>query len=177
MISFASSAHALLLAGLVLFGSAGCSHRVSESDDSDYDYDGDDMKAAIEGTWAGDLQANGASTATPLTLKLSYLAPSSVQPACGSRQLAEAFGVAPRCMDLSSINVTGTADGVADESGASTGVELRGTFTVMSLTFGGRGFLNGKVGSGSLSADLADGTLTGDLIDRDGVSAKFTLHR
>lgn len=178
MTSFASTPLALLFAGLVVVGSAGCSNRGSETDDSDYDYDGDDMRAAIEGTWTGDLETNGASTSTPLTLKLSYLAPDSVQPACGNRQLSGEVAVAPRCVDLSSINVTGTADGIADEGGGSTGITLLGTFTVMSLKFDGRGFLDGKVGGGrSFTANLADGTLTGNVSSADGSLAQFTLHR
>ena len=157
-----------------------CSNDVSE-DEPAFDYGGDEMKAAIEGTWEGTSKPDAAGAGSPVTLKLTYATPDT-RPLCGNRVLASGesltSGIAPRCIDMSSINVTGTLTSRPAATEAPRDMPVRGTFLVASLRFTGHGDLEAEVDGGRLSATLSNDVLEGDLQGQDGaVIAAFTLRR
>jgi|GEM_PF-5823161 len=165
--------------GLVaMLSLVGCS---ADADEPDFDYGRDEMKEAIEGSWEGTMTPADGSAASPVTMTLVYGAPGT-RPLCGNRVLSsgEAFLVGPRCMDLSSINVTGTltslpAAGRDDEARE---VPVRGTFEVWSLRFTGRGELMADVDDQKLAASVSNGVLEGVLQTADGnPKSSFSLRR
>lgn len=146
-----------------------------DTDDASFDYGRDEMKEAIEGTWEGTSKAEGGAE-SPVTLKLTYTTPDA-RPQCGNRVLSSG-AIAPRCMDLSSINVTGTLTSRPAASEAPRDVLVRGTFEVMSLRFNGQGELQAEVDGDRLGASLANDVLQGDVQGRDGALRwRFTLQR
>jgi len=137
------------------------------------------MKEAIEGTWEGTAEPGPAASGaeTPMTLKLTYTTP-DVQPRCGNRVLSSEALLAPRCIDASSINVTGTLTSAPGGSEAPRDALVRGTFMVMSLRFSGHGDLTADVGGDRLGASLANDVLEGNVEAPDGALRwHFTLQR
>ncbi|MDF2696019.1 MAG: hypothetical protein K0S65_4402 [Labilithrix sp.] len=158
------------LASSVLVVSLVACNNASEEDES-FDYGRDDVRAAIEGTWEGTSSSTGGA-ATPVTLTLAY-ATADAQTLCGNRILSGA--VAPRCMDISTMNVSGT---FTSETVSARNQAFRGSFGVYSLRFAGQGELSaeidGKRLGGSLSNDVLEGTLTGQAGE---VLISFSLRR
>lgn len=147
-------------------------------DDAKFDYGKDEMRSAIEGTWEGASPTAGGGTA-PVTLTLVYAAP-DVKTLCGNRVLGhDVSAVAPRCIDMSSVNLRGTMTMRFGETDAPREAPLRGTFDVMSLRFDGRGMVAADVDGQRLEATLANDVLDGSLFaapDRAG-KVGFSLRR
>jgi hypothetical protein len=148
----------------------------ASSSEPEFDYDGDDLREAIEGTWEG--TSNGDAAATPVTLTLVYASPDA-HTLCGNRMLALGEPtLAPRCMDYSTMNVTGSLATERDvESFPRTSPEaFRGSFVVYSLRFDGRGELDGQLDGARLSAVLSNDVLEGS-VTGDGKQLEFSLRR
>ena len=162
--------------GLVaLLSLSGCSADASE-DEPDFDYGRDEMKEAIEGAWEGTMTPADGGAASPVTMTLVYGAPQT-RPLCGNRFLSSGL-VGPRCVDISSINVTGTLTSRPAEPESSRDVPVRGTFEVWSLRFTGRGELMADVDDQKLAASVSNGVLEGVLQTADGnPQSSFSLRR
>jgi len=172
--------HSRVLAGLLAVlaltacGSAG-------DEEPSFDYGRDEMKQAIEGTWNGTAKAVGsAAPDEQMTLKLTYTA-SDLSAQCNNRVLSSEDarrGIAPRCVAVSSMNVTGTLTSLGEAGGSAREMLVRGTFEVMSLRFDGHGALEAEIDDGRLSAALSDDVLEGSVIAPDGAHVRtFSLHR
>lgn len=164
----------LLVAAVSL--SIGCGTTSSaDEEEAEFSYGRDEMRAAIEGTWAG-----ASSTGAPVTLSITYSAP-DVQPRCGNRVLdldGDPSVVSPRCIDMSSVNVTGILRATFGAESDPRDASMRGTFEVMSLRFDGHGLLEAEVDGRRFSATLADGVLDGNLVASGGASeGRLTLRR
>lgn len=157
---------------VLLSALAGCS---SEDQDAQFEYGRDDMRSAIEGSWEGTATLGAADE--PMKMTLVYSAPDA-RPLCGNRVLSVGAGsLAPRCVDVSSIHVTGVLNARLGDADARD-VAVRGTFEVASLRFDGRGALDAEVDGRRLEAALAGDVLEGSVGAPDGSSSlPFTLRR
>ncbi|HVH41472.1 MAG TPA: hypothetical protein VM925_03985 [Labilithrix sp.] len=167
----------------IVLAIAGCSSDASRDEEEEsFDYGRDEMKGAIEGTWEGSAKPGAGSDApSSVSLTLTYSA-SDVGTLCNNRVLSRdsVHGViAPRCMDMSSMNVSGTLTSLhAATSNPAQNVAVRGSFSVMSLRFTGGGHLQAEFDGGTLGAELSSDVLTGSVARADGTTSfEFELRR
>jgi hypothetical protein len=127
----------------------GCSN-----DEEEFQYDREDMEAAVFGTWTGSYTLEG-STAVPLTLDIRARDDVARAPACNQRSFSEQSatpGLELRCGSGSSLAVSATLVVDGDDSPT----EFTGYFDVNGLTFTG-GYLSLQSSSEALMAELHDG--------------------
>lgn len=102
----------------------------SGEEEEEFDFDGDDLRAAIVGTWSGSLTASDGSVRA-MDLTLTYVEPGK-DPACGNRELGagrsdDAPGLRPECVTESSIHLTGE---MTIDSGELSGATVTGSYYV-----------------------------------------------
>jgi hypothetical protein len=102
---------ALLVLGLAFSGCSG-------NDEPDWQYGQADMEAAFLGTWSGTITPTD-KEAAPLTVTIRSHDDVARAPACGNRDFSgdEATpGLRTRCLEVTSLAVSGTVVGDGDES-------------------------------------------------------------
>lgn len=101
----------LLVLGLALPGCSG-------NEEPDWQYDQADMEAAFFGTWSGTITPTD-EEAAPLTVTIRSHDDVARAPACGNRDFSSdetTPGLGARCIEVTSLAVSGTIVGDGDES-------------------------------------------------------------